>query len=149
MVIQEIMAPDIMPGIMTGIVTLKKVGIALYPRLCEASSMLMLICRRIAALERTVNGMRLITKAIIIIAGVPLSTSGGVLKVMRKINPKTVPGITKGNIIAISKNRDTILFFLAVIYANKVPNKMTIAMAISPYLKVLAIELSDLLNTAT
>lgn len=54
MVIQLKMAPDTIPGVIRGIVTWKNVGIDEYPKLCDASSILGLICRRIAELLRTV-----------------------------------------------------------------------------------------------
>jgi hypothetical protein len=113
-VIQLKIAPEIMPGIIAGIVTLKKVGSCEYPKLIDASSIFGLICLRIAELDRTVYAILRITYAIMIMAAVPLRIIGPELYVINKIRPKIVPGITYGNITKTSKIFENIFFLRTV-----------------------------------
>ena len=75
-VIQLIMAPDMTPAPIIGSVTRKNVFILEAPRLSDASSTLIPVCLRIAALERMVYGIRLIVNATTIMAPVPAIIRG-------------------------------------------------------------------------
>jgi len=110
-------------------VTLKNALIGVSPKLIAASSIEGLICCKIAALERSVNGKRRITKAKIIMAGVPISTRGRLLKAKIKIIPIIEPGITKGSIVMVSSTLVNGLRLRTVKYENNSANARIITNA--------------------
>ena len=76
MVIQETIAPEMIPRIIIGTVILMKVWNLLQPRLSAASSTVSGICCRVATELRIVYGILRIAIAMIMIAIVPVRTSG-------------------------------------------------------------------------
>ena len=77
---QLIMAPDITPENIIGVVTLKNVLNRLAPKLMEASSTLKSICFKMAAELLIVYGNLLMTYAMTMIINVPLKAKGFLLK---------------------------------------------------------------------
>ena len=92
MVTQLKIAPETIPAVIMGTVTLKNDFIFEAPREMAASSILIGICCRIATEERIVYGSRRITRATTMISMVPLNITGFLLKPVRSAIPRTVPG---------------------------------------------------------
>lgn len=61
------------------------------------------MCMRVAVADRIVYGIRRITSARIMIAAVPVSTSGWPLKAMTSAMPMTAPGRMYGIIAMVSR----------------------------------------------
>ena len=127
---QLIMAPDITPENIIGVVTLKNVLKRLAPKLIDASSTLKSICLRIAAELLMVYGNLLITYAMTMIINVPLKAKGFLLKARSNAIPNTAPGMIYGNIEIRSKTDVSLLFLLTEVYAITTPITITMAIAI-------------------
>ena len=86
-------APETMPLVICGTVTLMKVLIFDAPRLMAASSVLIGICIIVAVADRLVYGIRRIASAMTMMAMVPVSEKYFVLKAMISAMPMTAPGM--------------------------------------------------------
>lgn len=86
-------APLMMPLLIIGTVILTNVLSFDVPRLIEASSILSGICISVALADLIEYGILLITNEAIMIAIVPVSTMGGLLKATTIAIPITEPGM--------------------------------------------------------
>ena len=101
-VIQLKIAPDRIPLAIIGTVIPKNVLILEAPRLREASSTEREICCKVATEERMVYGILRMTRAMIMMATVPVRTKGLLLKLITRAIPTTEPGIMYGSMEQIS-----------------------------------------------
>ena len=96
--IQLKIAPESTPGIIILEVILRNDFSGVSPRLIDASSTFGLIWYSIAVLERNVKASLRIARAMIMIAGVPISHKGERPIETKSVIPSTDPGIIYGNI---------------------------------------------------